>query len=304
MTQPWVAEFEMTTDAACTVIEAQFPRLAPAVVERLGEGWDNTVFRVNGEYVFRFPRRQLGVECIKAELPILSLIAGELPLAIPRPLFVGQPSDAFHWPFAGYQLIRGRTACCARLNDEQRSKCAQPLALFLQALHSLELESIRSIAKLDEMGRLDLEKRVPQTHGQLDRIEEHQLVEHPQKLRDTTDRATHLTRQPRAAAIVHGDLYARHLIVDDDDRLAGVIDWGDVHFGDPAVDLGVVFMFLPPSSHDSFWQSYGTVDDATWQLARFRALQHQSVVVNYAHEIGDEDLLREAQMALRFVASA
>jgi hypothetical protein len=60
---------------------------------------------------------------------------------------------------------------------------------------------------------------------------------------------------------VHGDLYARHLLISDDRQLACVIDQGDVHRGDPAVasdtlPLGVwsgsVLDFIPGSLLGNF----------------------------------------------------
>ena len=44
-------------------------------------------------------------------------------------------------------------------------------------------------------------------------------------------------RPPEANAIVHGDLYFSHILVNEKGKLAGVIDWGDIHIGDVAIDL-------------------------------------------------------------------
>ena len=42
---------------------------------------------------------------------------------------------------------------------------------------------------------------------------------------------------PRRRALIHGDLGAEHVFVDDG-RISGVIDWGDAAIGDPALDHG------------------------------------------------------------------
>ena len=76
------------------------------------------------------------------------------------------------------------------------------------------------------------------------------------------------------------DLYARHLLVDDDGGLASVIDWGDVHLGDRAVDLAIAHTFLPPVVHEAFRNAYGPVDDTTWSIARLRALWHTLTVLD------------------------
>ena len=51
---------------------------------------------------------------------------------------------------------------------------------------------------------------------------------------------------------VHGDLYARHLLLDDHKKLCGVIDWGDVHLGDRALDLSIAYSFLPAEARLCF----------------------------------------------------
>ena len=66
---------------------------------------------------------------------------------------------------------------------------------------------------------------------------------------------------------LHGDLHPLNLVVADGE-LAAVIDFGDVCAGDPATDLAVAWMVLPPADHRAFREAAGArraVDDATWQ---------------------------------------
>ena len=44
----------------------------------LGAGWDNTVFLVNESFVFRFPRREIAVACMEAEIRVLPGLVGGL----------------------------------------------------------------------------------------------------------------------------------------------------------------------------------------------------------------------------------
>src|SRR5262249_59987224 len=103
VTQPWTAELDVSPELARSLIIGQFPELAPATIEPLGFGWDNTAYLVNARYVFRFPRRQLGADCMESEIRVLPLLAPLLPLSIPNPIFVGQATDQFAWSFAGYE---------------------------------------------------------------------------------------------------------------------------------------------------------------------------------------------------------
>ena len=103
---------------------------------------------------------------------------------------------------------------------------------------------------------------------------------------------------PPAPAVVHGDLYARHLLVDDLRRVSGVIDWGDLHAGDPAVDLSVAYGFLPPRARAAFLHAYGPVDVRTRRTARLRAAFHSAALAWFADSTGAAALLREGLAAL------
>src|SRR5262249_60162426 len=104
-------------------------------------------------------------------------------------------------------------------------------------------------------------------------------------------------------ALVHGDFYIRHFLVKENGNLSGVIDWGDVHLGDPAVDITIAHSFLPPSAHEAFRKAYSAISEETWQTARFRALYHSLYLVLYSHDIRDASLLRESLKSLQFIAA-
>jgi len=316
MTQPWIAEREVPPALARALIEAQFPELAPARVEAFGVGWDNVAYRVNEQFVFRFPRRQLGAECMEAEIAVLPHVAGRLPLPVTDPCFVGRAAEDYPWPFAGYRMLPGRTACTAGLDDAQRTRLAEPLAHFLATLHAFTPPQIYEWnAAPDTLGRLDTQKRIPMARQALERVRQLGLMEDLDPffalMEDLARR--HRTDPPAGKAastmeaepivLVHGDLYARHLLVDESGALCGVIDWGDVHAGRAATDLMIAHSFLPPAAHARFRQAYGPISDKAWRMARFRAFYHSAIVAAYAHDIADEALLRESRTALHFISS-
>jgi aminoglycoside phosphotransferase (APT) family kinase protein len=78
-----------------------------------------------------------------------------------------------------------------------------------------------------------------------------------------------------------------------------VIDWGDVHLGDPALDLSLAFSFLPPAARGAFREAYGAIDDATWDRARFRALHYGVLLTHYGTEIGDDAIRAAGEYALQ-----
>jgi aminoglycoside phosphotransferase (APT) family kinase protein len=92
------------------------------------------------------------------------------------------------------------------------------------------------------------------------------------------------------------------VLVGDDRRLAGVIDWGDVHRGDPAIDLSIAHIVLPGAAHAAFRAAYGPIAPDTWAVARLRALWHTLMILPYARERADADLVREVRWTLRSLA--
>jgi aminoglycoside phosphotransferase (APT) family kinase protein len=295
VTHPWKAERAVSVDEARALVSAQFPELSHAPVRPFGEGWDNTAFLV-GDFVFRFPRRAIAVELLENEARVLPRIAPALPLPVPVPRFLGAASDAYPWPFVGYPLLPGRTAPTARLDDAQRIGCAEPVARFLAALHALPADGLGVPG--DNWHRLDPAVALPKLRARLALIAEQRSYDDPSRLEAALDEAARDLPPARTDLLVHGDLYASHLLVDDQGAPAGVIDWGDVHRGDRAIDLAFAPAFLPPAGQERFRRAYGEIDDDTWRLARFRALAHAVLELGYAHDVSASDALAEVHGTL------
>jgi aminoglycoside phosphotransferase (APT) family kinase protein len=282
--EPWQADWNVDADLAKKLIDAQFPQFSAQRIQPLGEGWDNAAFSV-GDAVFRFPRRKDTVELLEHECVILPQL-GRLPLAVPQPTWIGRPTEEFPSLFVGYPRLVGESA--EGLDDSLRADCAEPLGRFLAALHAM---APPPGLPGDQLGRLDVAARsagARQRALRLGVVVDRWLDVPPPSL-------------GRERVVVHGDLYTRHLLVHAG-VLSGVLDWGDVHLGDRAVDLSVAWSFLPPGARPHFCRAYGRIDDESWRLAHFRALTHTLAVAVYADGIGDHRLGAEARRALGYLA--
>ena len=131
----WAAEIVVTPGLAADLIREQFPALASAPVTLLETGWDNTAFVVDGQWLFRFPRRQIALPGVRREIEVLPQLAPRLPLPIPDPVFVGQPTERYAWPFFGARLLPGRELAASGLSDAARVPAAIAVGGFLRALH-------------------------------------------------------------------------------------------------------------------------------------------------------------------------
>ena len=95
----------------------------------------------------------------------------------------------------------------------------------------------------------------------------------------------------------HGDLHIRHVLVERG-AITGVIDWGDICLADPAIDLMLVWMLLPPAARERFFATYGRVDDERLLRARVLALFLGVTLAAYARDVGNARLERECVAAL------
>jgi aminoglycoside phosphotransferase (APT) family kinase protein len=300
MGQQWDADSQVTEQDAALLIEQQFPALAPAQVETLGVGWDNVALLVNRHFVFRFPRRLIAAGLVEREARILPQLAPHLPYPIPVPEYVGTPTTAYPFVFAGYAFVPGQTACQCACTADDRIALAPQLAAFLAALHRIPISAATRLwAPGDEIARGDLPHRAPKVKERILTNVAGLEASAVRRLADMVDDLATTPAPVEGLCWVHGDFYARHILLDEAHRLAGVIDWGDVHVGEPALDLSIAFTFLPPVARREFRRVYGAIDSATWRRARFRAIHYGAILTEYGASVGDEAIRALGEYALR-----
>jgi aminoglycoside phosphotransferase (APT) family kinase protein len=84
----------------------------------------------------------------------------------------------------------------------------------------------------------------------------------------------------------------------DGGRASGVIDWIDLCRADPAIDLPLLWSFVPPSGRRAFLDEYGPVDDAQLLRARLLAVFLAAVLARYGRAEGHGAIEREALAGL------
>lgn len=304
MPDPWIADIEVSEEQAAELIARAFPMLAPVRLERIGEGWDNVAFTVNETYVVRFPRRTISAKLIETEMRVLPLVAPQLPLPISAPTLRGIPSPEYPWYFAGYAKLDGVTLSSIRPDDRRYAGLAARLGHFLRALHSIECAPLIALGlPPDEIGRFDYARTMEKLTWRLDYLKEAGAVEDVARIAGFAETLAPIASRPGHLTLTHGDLYARHILVDERIQPTAIIDWGDVHVGDPAIDLTVAFSVIPPECRAEFFVAYGAVDEIALRLARYRAIYHSAMVAHYGQRINDADLvsigLRGLRIALR-----
>ncbi|NQV23310.1 MAG: phosphotransferase [Rhodopirellula sp.] len=296
MSSPWLAEFDITEQLVRQLLDEQFPEFAGKPLHLLGEGWDNAAWQIGDDWVFRFPRRQMGADLIASEFAVVPAIADRLTAAVACPRRIGQPTVDFPWPFGGYPLISGAELCQAAPAANQRLALAEELGDFLRSLHSVSAEEALQLgAPRDMLGRLDIERRSYQAREYLAKAAALRIIDSAACWEKLLDHLGPLCKPPGTDCLVHGDLYSRHLIVKSPEaasdgtggdvaRLAGIIDWGDLHAGDPSVDLACAWSLFDVAGRRRLFHRYGEVPEETRALSRLRAISHSSVCVVYGRE--------------------
>ena len=232
----WEAEIEIDEALVRALLSDQFPELDAASARPLAEGWDNSVWVVEDEWAFRFPRREIAIPGVERELEVLPRIAPLLAVPVPVPVFVGHRSERFPWPFFGCRLLPGDEPAVVVLREEARARLGGELGRFLRRLHAPETDAAidpERTLPVDPNRRADMTARVPIARRWLSELESLGSWRAPDRVERLLESALELP-PPAAEAVVHGDLHLRHVLLDRRGSLSGVIDWGDVCRADPA----------------------------------------------------------------------
>lgn len=238
------AERQVTPSEALEHLSCVRPDLAHGPAIPVGEGWDCQAFRI-GDILCRFPRRAIGKECVENELQWLAPVAEGLTIPTSAALFTGTFDG---WPWVASRYIPGETALGAQLNGPA---FAEDLAAFFNELH----QPAPMGAPLNQFRSCELIQR-------RDKV----LAFDPSpELLDRFDACAAIPPHQNERVWVHGDVHPLNVIVADG-RLAGIIDWGDMFGGDPAMDLCAAWMFLEETDRTTFRRAVGA-DDALWGRA-------------------------------------
>ena len=257
------------------LLAEQCPDLAELeLVEVESAGSSNWLFRVGDDKVVRLPRRPGSAEEFVKEHMWLPRLAPNLPLAIPAPLLLGQPSEIFphHWSLLPW--IEGHAA---EVDQAAHSTpIARQLAEFIQALRAQDTtggpaSGAHNYGRGAPLAERDDAVRscTRELEGTID-----------------TDRALAIWDEALAApqhagppTWLHGDLLASNLLITGD-RLAAVIDFGLLGVGDPACDLLPAWALFDTEARATFRGALQP-DDARWSRGRGWALSFALIALPY-----------------------
>ncbi|WP_371582795.1 aminoglycoside phosphotransferase family protein [Streptomyces sp. NBC_01314] len=256
-------EIDITADLVRDLLLDQHPDLAGRPLKLGARGWDNQLWRLGDDLAVRLPwATQSADALLRKEHAWLPALAPRLPLPVPVPQRLGEPSERFPRPWIVTTWVPGSPA--DRAPATRAAEAAGTLAAFLTALH-------RPAPEKAPVGRGrggPLADRAEQFAEQFASAIELGLLPEPDAIRAVWEDAVAAPEWTGPALWIHGDLHPANVLTADG-TFCGVIDFGDLCAGDPACDLAACWILLPDRAADRFHDAYQpVVDVATLRRAR------------------------------------
>jgi aminoglycoside phosphotransferase (APT) family kinase protein len=287
--EPKMHEDEIAIDEGMVrrLLSEQFPAWAELPLYRIEpSGTINAIFRLGDELSVRLARRDGPTEAGGKEVEWLPSLAPRLPLDVPVPVAQGRPNGEYPWFWDIHTWVEGETVPVEAIDAIQ---AARDLAAFVAALQRVDPTDApvgrgKPLAKLDKRFRYWLER----FHGD-------------PRVAEEWERALATPPWDGQPVWHHGDLDVRNWLVRDG-RIRGVIDWGALGVGDPAVDVMVAWKLHSPEARDAFREALPT-DDATWARARGWIVRQSVAALAYYTPKNNPALYHEAENWLDLVLS-
>jgi aminoglycoside phosphotransferase (APT) family kinase protein len=274
---------DITPELVRALVAERFPQWSHLAVEPVElDGWDNTTFRLGEKLSVRLPSGDDYVPQVRKEHQWLPVLAPHLPLPIPEPLAVAEPSSRFGRPWSVYRWIPGAHATIERVPD--RTQFALDLADFLDSLYGIDA-SDGPRASWEHSAFRGCPLSVWDAHTRAVVADLEPEVD-ARNCRAVWSRAL-ATAWDKPPVWFHGDTTASNLLVRDG-RLRAVIDFGCAAVGDPACDLVIAWTFFEGDSRRAFRDRI-YMDDDTWARARGWALWKALITQHEGVRSGDVD---------------
>lgn len=243
------------------LIEQQFPQWADLPINPVAtSGWDNRTFHLGENMSMRLPSDAQYASQVEKEQYWLPKLQPYLPLMIPKPIAMGEPSKEYPWHWSIYQWLEGIAATNAHIDDH--NIFARSLAKFLKALQQCDISGGPQADPQNFYRGGNLSVYDSDTRKAVSKIENINLAK---KLMVIWENAL-ASRWQYEPVWIHGDISVGNLLVNKG-KLVAVIDFGQLAVGDPACDLAMYWTFLSGQSREIFREVLN-LDDDTWDRAR------------------------------------
>jgi aminoglycoside phosphotransferase (APT) family kinase protein len=266
-------DVEITAELVRALLRDQHPDLADRSLTLGARGWDNQLWRLGDDLAVRLPWQTNTADVLLLkESTWLPVLAPLLPLPIPVPQRIGQPTERYPHLWIVTTWVPGSPADNARITNG--GPAADALADFLAALHQ-PAPAVAPVGRQGRGGTLmqfadSVERRLEALTEVVNAVDETIPSRIDSKaVRAIWDDAVAAPGWEGAPLWLHGDLHPANVLTSHG-NLCGVVDFGDLCAGDPALDLAVAWILLPDTQSIERFRAANPLAllDATWRRAR------------------------------------
>jgi aminoglycoside phosphotransferase (APT) family kinase protein len=250
----------MDTARVRALLRAQFPEWVELpLVELPAEGTDHTLYRIGDDLVARMPIRPFAGAPLQKqqagrEAKWVPYLAPHVPLELPTPVALGEPTDDYPWHWSIVTWIQGERT--DRENTDME-RALDDLATFIRALHVIDTTDAPKANSVNWGRGQSLRPGADRIRDAIDRVSDRYDTA---PMRAAWEAAIEADEWDRPGVWFHGDLGFNNLI-SRDRRLVGVID-SPYGVGDPACDLMPAWTMFKGKERERFFEAVG-VDEAT-----------------------------------------
>ncbi len=258
-----MAIFFTTSDQLDHIIKQTFPQKKIIKTKHILTGWTNIVIEVttsDGSYFFRFPRNPFWSKMIIKDAAVCNFVDGKTSFYTPQ---MELHYDDKHRPFSVHKKIEGYTLGdrIYHLSHTALTSTAYDIAKFIKELSSINLHDAPENIKyplsdfLHELDYKHYKKHIDSDHAYIKSTEQQKFV--------------------------HGDLNLGNILLDDHDKVIGVIDFCFAGTGNPNMDVArIVSRPAPAQFEDAFLSQFNDQSE----IERMRTAWHH-IDAGYADHI-------------------
>ena len=218
-------------------------------LDLIGEGYDSKAYLVNGEYIFKVKYSANKKKGYEKEKSIYDFLNQNLVTNIKVPnIEYSYISDEIS--ILGYKQIKGTfltPEIYSTMSTEEQELLKKDIAYFLRKMHDLDYTDIKSYAIDNKQNVLEEYQLLKTTiYNSLTDIEKQYIENFMQRLNSTTI-------FDGKKCLCHNDFSSNHLLLDENNRLCGIIDFGDSGIIDEYCD----FIYLLEDSEEEIGPNFG-----------------------------------------------
>ncbi|MDJ0463979.1 aminoglycoside phosphotransferase family protein [Streptomyces sp. H27-C3] len=232
-----------------TLLHEQHPDVAGLPLRQVPGGWDNQLWRLGDDLAVRLPRTPRAPSLLRQEQKWLPVLAPRLPLPVPTPVRIGEPSAHFPSPWSIATWVPGEPGDRAPMSRAHHA--ADTLAGFLRSLH----HEAPAGAPANPNRGVPLDRLTQEFDRRLRAVTSSGVAA---DVRGIWDEAVSAPTWEGPPVWLHGDLHPANFVVSAG-TLSGVIDFGELCAGDPATDLAAAWLLLPAGAAPRFFDAYEDV---------------------------------------------